>query len=71
MRTKWGQNFLAHPPTMRRIVDALRVGPGEPVLEIGPGRGALTQYLVEQTKKVLAVELDETLAEKVPQSKDS
>ncbi|HNG44357.1 MAG TPA: 16S rRNA (adenine(1518)-N(6)/adenine(1519)-N(6))-dimethyltransferase RsmA [Elusimicrobiota bacterium] len=66
MRTKWGQNFLAHPPTMRRIAEALELAPGDAVLEIGPGRGALTQCLSEKAGRLVAVELDRDLAVRLP-----
>lgn len=62
MRSKWGQNFLVHEPTARRIVQALGPGPADRVLEIGPGRGALTEHLLE-TAVLTVVELDRVLAE--------
>lgn len=57
-----GQNFLVDPNLQRKIVDALDPGPGDPVLEIGPGRGALTRHLVGRTDRLIVVELDDELA---------
>ncbi len=56
-----GQNFLADPNTARRIARLARVGPGDLVLEIGPGLGSLTLALVERGASVLAVERDRHL----------
>ncbi|HSM61939.1 MAG TPA: 16S rRNA (adenine(1518)-N(6)/adenine(1519)-N(6))-dimethyltransferase RsmA [Longimicrobiales bacterium] len=57
-----GQNFLVDPNLQRRIVDALRAGPDDEVLEIGPGRGALTCHLVGSVGRLVLIELDDTLA---------
>lgn len=57
-RRRWGQNFLANPETAERIVAAARVGPGDTVLEIGPGEGALTRPLARTGARVVAVEID-------------
>jgi 16S rRNA (adenine1518-N6/adenine1519-N6)-dimethyltransferase len=56
-----GQNFLADPNTARRIARLANVGPGDHVLEIGPGLGSLTLALVERGASVLAVERDRHL----------
>lgn len=57
-----GQNFLVDPNLQRKIVDALEPGPEDTVVEIGPGRGALTDHLVERVGRVVAVEKDDVLA---------
>ena len=61
-----GQNFLADRDVSARIVEETRVGPGETVMEIGPGKGALTEGLVrcveEQKGRLILVELDDELA---------
>lgn len=56
-----GQNFLSDPNICRRIVAAAELGPGDPVLEIGPGRGALTSVLVGHAGPVMALEKDSHL----------
>jgi 16S rRNA (adenine1518-N6/adenine1519-N6)-dimethyltransferase len=61
-RPTLGQHFLADARAVARIVAALDLRPGEPVLEIGPGRGALTGALVREAGRVVAVELDARLA---------
>ena len=58
-----GQNFLVDENVQRKIVDALGAGPDDTVVEIGPGRGALTRHLVGSVGRLVAVELDDHLAE--------
>lgn len=58
-----GQNFLVNVQTSRRIVDAVSPSADEIVIEIGPGRGALTGLLTERAGLVLAIELDRELVE--------
>lgn len=53
-----GQNFLIDPNIIRKIVALAALGPDEQVLEIGPGRGALTEELCGQAGRVIAVEID-------------
>ena len=57
-----GQNFLIDRNTIDAIVAAADIHPGERVLEVGPGMGALTRALLDARAKVTAVEKDETLA---------
>lgn len=57
-----GQNFLVDANLQHKIVDALGAGPDDEVLEIGPGRGALTRHLVDQVGRLVLVELDDDLA---------
>ena len=57
-----GQNFLVHPHQARRIVDALELGGDETVVEIGAGLGALTVYLAQEARRVVALERDPALA---------
>ena len=59
-RRRLGQNFLTDPRVAERIVGLLDDRP-QRVLEIGPGRGALTGALLDRFARVLAVELDERL----------
>lgn len=64
-----GQNFLVDGNLRRRIVEEARVGKGETVLEIGPGRGALTQGLAGEVEvqggRLILVELDRALARRL------
>lgn len=57
-----GQNFLADARVLRRIVEAAAPGPGDRVLEVGPGLGVLTERLAATGAAVLAVEIDPVLA---------
>jgi 16S rRNA (adenine1518-N6/adenine1519-N6)-dimethyltransferase len=63
-----GQNFVVDGNTVRRIVKTAGVGPGDEVLEVGPGLGSLTLGLLEAGARVTAVELDKRLAELLPQT---
>ncbi|NLX82343.1 MAG: ribosomal RNA small subunit methyltransferase A [Clostridiales bacterium] len=56
-----GQNFLFDQDLLNRLVDQTQVGEADIVLEIGAGRGDLTQVLAERCKQVVAVEIDERL----------
>ncbi len=56
-----GQVFLTHQATADALVAALDLHPGETVLEIGPGKGILTQRLIEKGCQVIAVEIDKRL----------
>ncbi|HEX6308839.1 MAG TPA: 16S rRNA (adenine(1518)-N(6)/adenine(1519)-N(6))-dimethyltransferase RsmA [Longimicrobiales bacterium] len=57
-----GQNFLIDPNLQRRIVEALDPQPDDIVIEIGPGRGALTRHLVDGVARLVLIELDRELA---------
>ena len=57
-----GQNFLVDPNLQRKIVAALDPSPGDEVLEIGPGVGALTRHLAGRVRRLVLVELDNALA---------
>lgn len=56
-----GQNFVVDPNTVRRIARLAGVGPGDHVVEIGPGLGSLTLALLETGASVTAVEMDRFL----------
>ncbi|MBN2466153.1 ribosomal RNA small subunit methyltransferase A [candidate division WOR-3 bacterium] len=62
-RKALGQSFLTYEPVADELVAALGVRPGDTVLEVGPGKGMLTRRLVTLAAKVIAVEIDERLAE--------
>lgn len=53
-----GQHFLTDPSIAKRIADALETKPGESVIEVGPGKGILTEHLLEQDIHLLPVEID-------------
>jgi len=61
-----GQNFVIDPNTVRRIVRASGVGPDDVVVEVGPGLGSLTLALLEEVRRVVAIELDPVLAAALP-----
>ena len=60
-----GQHFLVDPNLQRKIVEALDPSPTDTVLEIGPGRGALTHHLVGRVGRLILVELDDALAKEL------
>lgn len=57
-----GQNFLVDANLQRKIVDAVGSRETDEVLEIGPGKGALTRHLVDRVGRLVLVELDDDLA---------
>jgi len=61
-KPKLGQNFLADVGAAEKIVDALGDLSESVVVEIGPGKGALTQALARRAKKLIAVELDRMMS---------
>ena len=56
-----GQNFLTDRNVLSRIVETVGIAAGDRVLEVGPGRGALTRLLADKGAQLLAVELDRQL----------
>lgn len=60
-RKKFGQNFLIDTHVLDKIVKGAGVTGEDCVLEIGPGIGTLTQYLLESAREVIAVEIDDSL----------
>lgn len=60
-KKKFGQNFLINEKVVRGIAEYAQVGPGDLVLEIGPGIGTLTQALAETGARVKSVEIDRSL----------
>ena len=67
---RFGQNYLLDQNILKKIVEEFNVLPGDNLVEIGPGQGALTKLLLEKVNKVTAVEIDnrvtEDLLEKFP-----
>ncbi len=70
-RKRFGQHFLHDQTIIQRILDAIDPKTGQNLIEIGPGRGALTFPLLERCKRLTAIELDrdliELLQQKAPQ----
>ena len=60
-RKRYGQHFLTDPRILARIAEALQLTGTETVVEIGPGRGALTEYLLRHARRVVAIEIDRDL----------
>lgn len=61
-RKRFGQNFLVDAHYVAKIVAALAPLPGDHVVEIGPGEGALTAPLLERLERLTAIEIDRDLA---------
>ncbi len=56
-----GQNFLISQNVVENIVESSNIGKNDLVIEVGPGLGTLTKYLLEKAKKVICVELDKKM----------
>jgi len=61
MPTKLGQNFLQDKIVLQRIIDSTDLNADDFIIEIGPGKGVLTEELGKHARKVLAIELDDNL----------
>jgi len=64
-KKRFGQNFLNNEAVISDIVDAINPEPGENLVEIGPGLGALTEPVVERAEKLSVVELDRDLVKRL------
>jgi len=60
-RRRFGQHFLVDGQALARIAELARPAPGEVVVEVGPGRGALTRALLQRLERLVAVEIDRDL----------
>ena len=60
-RKRLGQHFLTDSRTLDRIADVLEIGPTDTVVEIGPGRGALTDRLATRAGRLITIEVDKLL----------
>jgi 16S rRNA (adenine1518-N6/adenine1519-N6)-dimethyltransferase len=60
-KKRLGQNFLTDSSVVDKIIKAVRPLPEETIIEIGPGRGALTRRLVQEAGRVIAIEFDRDL----------
>ena len=65
-RQRFGQHFLDDPHVIQRIIDAFQPQPGERIVEIGPGRGALTGRLLKAAGQLDVIELDRDLVATLP-----
>jgi len=61
IRRRFGQHFLTNPAILGRIADALEIRPGDRVIEIGPGKGALTEILLARGARLAVIEIDRDL----------
>lgn len=56
-----GQNFLKDESVVKRIIESAQISSGDVVIEIGPGKGVMTEQLAVFAKKVIAIEIDDRL----------
>jgi 16S rRNA (adenine1518-N6/adenine1519-N6)-dimethyltransferase len=66
-RKRFGQNFLHDPGVIAQIIETINPQPGESLVEIGPGHGALTEPLLELCEGLDAIEIDRDLAAELQQ----
>ena len=66
-----GQHFLVDPRVLGQILGAAEISAADTVVEVGPGRGVLTKPLAERAGQVVAVEVDDALAEGLKETFDS
>lgn len=65
-RKRWSQNFLQDPNIARKIADTIELASPSLYIEIGPGTGTLTRFLLEKCDHLLAIEIDPQLATELP-----
>lgn len=68
MKKSLGQNFLVEPNMLNKMIDAGEVDKNTTVIEIGPGIGALTEYLARASKEVFAFEIDPRFVKILPET---
>ena len=66
-KRRFGQNYLVDKNVVKRILDAVQPKSDETIIEVGPGRGALTARLLESGARVIAIEFDRDLVAKLHQ----
>ncbi len=66
-RKRFGQNFLHDTSVLERVIQAVNPKPDDNLVEIGPGLGALTRYLLQAVDAITAVEIDRDLAHHLAQ----
>ncbi|HHJ80888.1 MAG TPA: 16S rRNA (adenine(1518)-N(6)/adenine(1519)-N(6))-dimethyltransferase, partial [Candidatus Tenderia electrophaga] len=64
-RKRFGQNFLHDENVIQRIIHSVNPKPGDNIVEIGPGMGALTELLFEASNNINVVELDRDLVQRL------
>ena len=69
IRKKWGQNFLIDPNIIRKIISVLNPKKYQNILEIGPGKGALTKRMAAMDLNITAIEIDPMLCEYLKEKK--
>lgn len=62
-KKRLGQNFLVNSVIAKKIISALDISDSDVVVEIGPGKGVFTKFIIEKTRNAYFVELDKTLYE--------
>lgn len=67
-RKRFGQNFLRDQRIIERIVSAVKPTPGQHIVEIGPGQGAITELLAASGAQLSIIEIDRDLAAMLPTS---
>jgi len=70
-KKRFGQNFLQDRGIAAKIVDAAAIGPGDTVIELGPGHGVLTKLIAEAGARLVALELDRGLVAELTAGFDS
>lgn len=63
LKRKLGQHYLFNPSILKKLINTADLVPEDTVVEIGPGKGSLTLMLSEETREVIAIELDPYLCE--------
>ena len=66
-RKSLGQHFLVDGAYLNRIINASKISGSDVVLEVGPGKGALTSRLIDAASKVICIEIDQELADILPE----
>ena len=67
-RKKWGQNFLIDPNIVKKIYRTIEPIDSDNILEIGPGEGVLTKIILPEVNKMLSIEIDPVLVNKLNNS---
>lgn len=67
-RKRFGQNFLQSPHVIQQIINTINAQPNDHLIEIGPGLGALTQFLLTQVNHLDVIEIDRDLASQLTTS---